>query len=181
VNAPTNNKPSNTCKNICTGIGNVQIDDHAGDFLRRSRPGALDMIRPRAIGWLTVLMLFTCSTLTGCVRRSLTISTEPPGALVFLNDQEIGHSKVSTDFLWYGDYDVTIRKKGYATLATHWNIEPPWYQIIPLDFFAEVLWPGHLHDQHVRHFKLEPATTPTQEELINRAAEARKRAFDPRR
>ncbi len=139
------------------------------------------MMRPRVIPSLFLLIVFVGSTLTGCVRRSLTISTEPPGALVFLNDQEIGHSTVTTDFLWYGDYDVIIRKKGYATLATHWNIEPPWYQIIPLDFFAEVLCPGHLHDQHTKHFELEPAATPTQEELIKRAAEARKRAFDPRR
>ena len=51
---------------------------------------------------------------TGCVRRTIRITTEPPNALVFLNDQEIGRSEVATDFLWYGDYDVIIRKKGYA-------------------------------------------------------------------
>jgi hypothetical protein len=117
----------------------------------------------------------------GCVRRTLTITTEPPAALVFLNQQEIGRSAVTVDFLWYGDYDVTIRQKGYRTLQTNWNIEAPWYQVMPLDFFAEVLWPGQIHDTHSRHFVLEPEEQPTTEELVERAIEARDRALDPRR
>jgi hypothetical protein len=87
---------------------------------------------------------------------------------------------VTTDFLWYGDYDVIIRKEGYKTLKTHWNIEPPWYQVVPIDFFAEVLWPGKIHDQRSRHFTLEVDTPPTKEELIERALETRDRALDPR-
>ena len=117
----------------------------------------------------------------GCVRRTLSISTEPPGALVFLNDQEVGRSTVTTDFLWYGDYDVIIRKKGYQTLQTHWEIKPPWYQRIPIDFFAEVLWPGRIHDRHERNFVLETAVPPTQEELISRAVETQKRALERRK
>lgn len=120
-------------------------------------------------------------TATSCVRRTLSITTEPPQALIFLNDQEVGRSKVSTDFLWYGDYDVVVRKEGYKTLHTHWDIKPPWYQIIPVDFFAEVLWPGHFHDQHEHHFVLEPLTRPSTEELIGRAMETRMQALNPRK
>ncbi len=116
----------------------------------------------------------------GCVRRTLTITTEPPNALVYLNDQEVGRSAVTTDFIWYGDYDVLIRKKGYDTLKTHWDIKPPWYQVVPIDFFAEVLWPGHLHDQHDRHFVLNVAELPDRDELIGRALETRRRALDTR-
>ena len=114
----------------------------------------------------------------GCVRRTIRITTEPPNALVFLNDQEIGRSEVSTDFLWYGDYDVIIRKEGHETLHTNWEIKPPWYQIIPLDFFAEVLWPGQIHDVRERHFVLQPQELPTTEELIERAEETRSRALN---
>ncbi len=117
----------------------------------------------------------------GCVRRTITISTEPPQALVFLNDQEIGRSTVTTDFLWYGDYDVIIRKEGYETLKTHWNVKAPWYQLIPLDFFSEVLWPGRIHDPHSRHFVLKSAELPTQEELISRAMKTRRRALEARK
>jgi len=132
-------------------------------------------------GVLKVFMVATLTVPIACVRRTITITTEPPNARVFLNDQEVGRSAVTTDFLWYGDYGVTIRKEGYETLQTNWIITPPWYQHFPLDTFSEVLWPGHLHDTHSRHFVLEPAKIPTQEELIGRAVETRDRALDARK
>jgi hypothetical protein len=120
-------------------------------------------------------------TAPACVRRTITITTEPPNALVFLNDQEIGRSKVSTDFLWYGDYDVVIRKEGYETLQTGWEVKAPWYQVVPVDFFAEVLWPGQLHDVHSRHFVLDPQVLPTSQELVERALQTRQQALDRRK
>ena len=52
----------------------------------------------------TMLCLLVCGfSATACVRRTMIITTEPPQALVFLNDQEVGRSEVTTDFLWYGD------------------------------------------------------------------------------
>ena len=131
-----------------------------------------------AVGLTSITIV---SVLPGCVRRTLTITTDPPSALVFLNDEEIGRSAVSTDFLWYGNYDVVIRKKGFKTVQTNWPVKPPWYQIVPVDFFAEVLWPGHLHDAHSRHFVLEPAVFPTREELLERAAQLRERSSDATR
>lgn len=131
--------------------------------------------------FLFVAGLMVFISVTGCVRRTLTITTEPPNALIFLNDQEIGRSKVSIDFLWYGDYDVVIRKEGFKTLNTHWEINPPWFQLIPIDFFTEVLWPGHFHDQHSNHFVLEPMSRPSTEELIGRAMETRMQALDPKK
>lgn len=130
---------------------------------------------------LLVLGLAVVVALSGCVRRTITITTEPPQALVFLNGQEVGRSTLTTDFIWYGDYDVIIRQEEYKTLKTHWDIKAPWYQAVPIDFFAEVLWPGQLHDKHSRHFVLEPAEIPTQEELISRAMETRKRAVELRK
>jgi len=112
----------------------------------------------------------------GCVRRTMKITTEPPNALVYLNDQEVGRSEVSVDFLWYGDYDVVIRKEGFETLKTHWHVKAPWYQIIPFDFFAEVLWPGKIHDVQTKHFELEPQSLPTPEDLTERATELRTEA-----
>lgn len=113
---------------------------------------------------------------SGCVRRTVTITTDPPNARVFLNDQEIGTSTVTTDFLWYGDYDVVVRKEGYETLQTHWPIKAPWYQWPVFDFFTDVLWPATIVDSRSRHFVLEPATQPTAEEVIGRAEEMRVRA-----
>ncbi len=114
----------------------------------------------------------------GCVRRSITITTEPKGALVYLNDQEIGQSDVTTDFIWYGDYDVVIRKEGFETLKTHTQVPAPWYQLIPVDFFAEVLWPGFIHDHHDRHFVLAPDKKITSDQLIDQANLIRRRAIE---
>jgi len=111
----------------------------------------------------------------------MTITTEPPNARVFLNDEEVGRSEVTTDFLWYGDYRVTLRKQGYQTVDTDWKIEPPWYEIIPLDFVAEVLWPGRLHDEHQRHFTMAEATIPKTEDVLSRAEELRRRALDAKK
>jgi len=133
---------------------------------------------PRAI---VLLIVGAVVSSTACVRRTITITTEPPNARVFLNDQEVGRSAVTTDFLWYGDYGVTIRKEGYETLQTNWVIKRPWYQYMPLDFFSEVLWPGQLHDTHSQHYVLAPEKIPTQEELIGRAVETRDRALDARK
>jgi hypothetical protein len=128
----------------------------------------------------TAALLLVFALPLGCVRRTLKITTEPPGALVHLNDQEIGRSPTEVDFTWYGDYDVVVRKEGYETLCTSWNVKAPWYQVIPMDFFAEVLWPGKVHDVHEGHFELTAAEAPTSEELADRAVEFRERAMDTR-
>ena len=139
------------------------------------------MNRTRFVLLSITIVLAVSASLSGCVRRTVTITTEPPNALVFLNDQEIGRSELTTDFLWYGDYDVVIRKEGYETLKTHWEIKPPWYQHIPFDFFAEVLWPGHVRDAHARHFVLGEQVIPTEEELIERAEQTRELALEARK
>lgn len=122
------------------------------------------------------LTVAACTT-AGCVRRTLTINTEPSGALVFLNDEEIGRTPVTTDFTWYGDYDLIIRHEGYETLGTHVNVRSPWYQRPPIDFVAEVLWPGHILDAHSYDFVLSRADPPDREELIERAQSLRTRAL----
>lgn len=130
-------------------------------------------IGPRA----TLLCTVTIMTLAGgCVRRTLTIDTDPQGAIVTLNDIEVGATPVSRDFTWYGDYDVVLRKEGFQTLHTHADVKAPWYQWPPFDFVADVLWPGQIHDQRNYKFKLEPRTTPTHDEMVSRALELRERA-----
>ena len=139
------------------------------------------MNRIRRLVLTTAVLFLMVAATVGCVRRTIRITTEPPNALVFLNDREVGRSELETDFLFYGDYDVIIRKEGYRTLKTNWEVKSPWYQLIPIDFFAEVLWPGHIHDVHTRHFVLDEQELPTTEELLERAAEARERAYDRRK
>jgi hypothetical protein len=123
------------------------------------------------------LVTLTIFGISGCVRRTITINTEPTGAIVHLNDEEIGPTPVSRDFTWYGDYDVIIRKPGFQTLFTHVETPRPWYQVPPIDFFADCLWPGHIHDQHEAFFELTPKGEISPETVISNAEEARRRTL----
>ena len=75
----------------------------------------------------------------GCVRRALTIESDPPGALVFLNDQEIGQTPVTAPFTWYGTYDVRLEKEGYRTLQTEQELQQPWWEYPGPDLLAEAI------------------------------------------
>ena len=112
--------------------------------------------------------------LTGCVERKLTINTKPQGALVVLNDEEIGESPVTTNFNWYGDYCIRINKKGYETLKTHQKLNAPWYDHFPFDFFTQVVYPGRIVDSYEWQFELSPRQEVNVEELIKQAREMQK-------
>jgi hypothetical protein len=101
-------------------------------------------------------LLAACGCLTtGCVRRTITISTEPPGAMVWLNDREIGRSPVDVDFDYYGTYDVRLEQEGYEPRMTSGAAEAPWWDTVGLDLVAEVL-PFRLHSRVEWHYDLEP-------------------------
>ena len=112
--------------------------------------------------------------LGGCVERRLTINTEPQGALVLLNDEEIGESPVTVSFQWYGDYWVRISKEGYETLNTHRDLKGPWYDGFPFDFFAQIVNPNRIVDSYEWTFELSPKQQISREELIRNAREMEK-------
>lgn len=89
----------------------------------------------------------------GCVQREISVSTSPPGAVVYLNDREIGRTPFKRQFLWYGTYDVVVRKDGYQTIKTARNVFPPVWQWPPLDAITDFL---PLKDEHPLQFDLTP-------------------------
>jgi hypothetical protein len=101
---------------------------------------------------LTSSLLLVCG---GCVERTLDVRSDPSGALVYLNDQEIGRTPLSKHFLWYGTYDVQVRKDGYETLKTKSPVIAPWWQWIPFDFVAELV-PVKFRDPHTVSYSLKP-------------------------
>jgi hypothetical protein len=109
------------------------------------------------------------SLLNGCVERRLTINTEPVGALVSLNDEEIGISPVTVEFNWYGDYKIRASKQGYEILETHQKLDPPLHDQFPFDLFAEILWPDTIVNEYEWTFELAPYNPPQREELIQAA------------
>jgi hypothetical protein len=123
-------------------------------------------------GNLLVFLAGVCAAmaaLSGCVERTLTINTRPPGATVLLNDQQIGTSPVTVPFNWYGDYWVRISLDGYETLNTHRKLNAPLHDHMPLDFFVQVLYPGRIVDSYEWSFDLAPKEYPTRDQLIEHA------------
>ena len=116
-----------------------------------------------------VICLVAAVVLAGCVERQLTINTAPQGALVMLNDEEIGESPVTVSFNWYGDYNVRLTKQGYQTLNTHRKLKGPWYDRFPFDFFAQILNPGRIVDSYDWTFELDELKAPDREQLIEDA------------
>ena len=119
-----------------------------------------------------ILVIFIAlTTFAGCVERELTINTKPPGAIVALNDEEIGESPVTVNFNWYGDYCVRISKEGYETLNTHRQLKGPWYDHFPFDFFAQIVNPSRTVDSYEWTFELSPKRQISHDELIQNAEE----------
>ena len=113
--------------------------------------------------------------LGGCgVERTLTVRSDPPGALVYLNGEEAGRTPMRKSFLWYGTYDVQLRKEGHVTRSEATRVWAPWWQIPPIDLLAELV-PLPLQDNHTVTYRLRP--TPEQEvdthRVIQRAVEMR--------
>lgn len=118
----------------------------------------------RIIGFVILTALFFC---VGCVERKLTILTEPSGAMVTLNDEQIGTSPVTVGFEWYGDFAVRITKPGYQTLNTHQNLKRPLKDRFPIDLLADMFTTKI--DSYTWNFTLEPNQPVKKSELIKEA------------
>lgn len=126
---------------------------------------------------LSLLLLVLSFGMGGCVERYISIASEPSGAIVWLNDEEVGATPITVAFTWYGDYDVVLRKDGYQTLKTSHKAEAPVYQWIGLDFVSECLLPMTFVDEHDWQFTLNPKVQPESAELIQRAQSLRTEAM----
>jgi hypothetical protein len=128
------------------------------------------------IGFVSLLSLCAfCAS--GCVEREILIRSDPADARVLLDGEGMGRTPIGIPFVHYGTREVTLKKPGYKTVTTFEKIRAPWYEVFPIDFFAEVLWPGTLRDEHIFAYTLEPEKGPVDsDKLLERARSARKEA-----
>jgi hypothetical protein len=124
---------------------------------------------------LATLLIAACAG-GGCVQRTLQIESSPPGALVYLNGEEVGRTPMRKNFVWYGTYDVQLRKEGYHTLSRKTKVWAPWWQWPPIDLVAELL-PLPLEDNHYARYRLKPVTEheADPQQVLSRAKEIRQR------
>jgi hypothetical protein len=112
----------------------------------------------------------------GCVHRRMTIRSNPPGAVVYVDNQEIGTTPVSTDFLYYGTREIRLVKDGYETLTVMQPVPMPWYQYPPLDFFSDNFTPGEIRDQRTFTYNLVPQMVVPTDVLLGRGEQLRAQA-----
>ena len=74
---------------------------------------------------------------SGCVERRMIIRTNPPGALAYVDDNEVGLTPVAISPIYYGNRKIRLVKDGCETQEFIQSVPPPWYEIPPLDFFSE--------------------------------------------
>ena len=74
-----------------------------------------------------LLLLFACASMLGCVKRTISITSDPGGALVWVNDREVGRTPLEIEFLYYGEYDVRVERDGQEPImTTRWANAPSW-------------------------------------------------------
>ena len=115
-----------------------------------------------AIAILVVLIL----TQAGCIRKRMTVRTNPPGAMAYIDKQPIGLTPVSTSFTYYATRNIEVVRDGYKTERFLRKIHPPWYAIPPLDFFSETLWPFENRDERIIDVQLTAEPDVPREALI---------------
>jgi hypothetical protein len=111
---------------------------------------------------------------SGCVERRVVIRTNPPGALAYVDDNEVGITPVAISPIYYGNRKIRLVKDGYETLTVLQAMPPPWYEIPPLDFFSENVVPGKLRDMRTFDYQLQPQGVVPKEELLARAENLRR-------
>ena len=144
------------------------------------RPPRLpQFVRPLA----AAAALAFAAILPGCLERTIKVTSEPPGALVWLNDVEVGRTPLETDFTFYGEYAVRVRKEGYEPIMTTRLAKMPGYEWPVVDLASEA-WPQKITTEFTWHFDLVPAAERTdpeaaREAILQRAAETRDRLNTP--
>lgn len=136
--------------------------------------------------WFGSLLVLALAT--GCVERKLIIKPDPADALVFVDGAEIAsvQSRAIYRYEHYGIHEVVVRKPSYAVEQRTVTLDPPWYQVFPIDFFFDVLWPATIEDTRVVEVKLEKrgdleGQTRPGRAVMERARETEREAEEPRK
>jgi hypothetical protein len=114
-----------------------------------------------------------CALLGGCVERRFVITSDPPNAVVFVNNVPVGASPADKQFVYYGSYKFTIVHEGYETIDVLQPVKAPWYEFGPLEFVSENLIPWTIRDVRRLHFKMQPAVLVPPEPILERGTQVR--------
>lgn len=129
------------------------------------------MCRPIFI--IAVLVLLSQA---GCVHRRVTINSNPAGALVRIDGEDIGYTPASFDYTWHGTREVQLVKDGYETQTQLIDINAPWYQKFPLDFVSDNFLGTHKRDHRRFDLQMRPKQPDVSSDVIERGRSLRSEA-----
>lgn len=121
-------------------------------------------------------MFFLAALTTGCVQRTIKIDSTPQGALVHLNDEEVGRTPVSVPYRFYGVYDIRLELDGYEPLWTKEEAKAPWWEAPGPDLVAEAITDANVVQDW--HFDLKPKGVVDDTAVVKRAEELRAQIND---
>ena len=104
---------------------------------------------------LIALLLTAAVALTGCIRRTATITSDPPGAKVWVNSNYRGETPVEIPYNWNGYYDFRLEKPGYEALSARERFSAAPQNIMPFDLVSGSL-PFRTEECQWRHYTLKP-------------------------
>jgi hypothetical protein len=118
-------------------------------------------VRRSKIGRVKRAALLSLLLALGCVERKLVIKPDPEDALVFVDGNEIAlvGSEAVYRYEHYGIHRVLARKPGYEVKEQLVTLDPPWWQLFPIDLVSDVLWPGKIEDRREVELDLRPCET----------------------
>jgi hypothetical protein len=110
----------------------------------------------------TGLLVVLAAGLPACVERKILVRSEPPGGVVLLDNKVVGVTPITLPFTFYGARKVEVRwdpflppeVPPFERAEETRYLDPPWYQLFPLDFVFEHLWPFTITDERPFDFRL---------------------------
>ncbi len=106
--------------------------------------------------WLGSGGLVWTMTCAGCIERAIHITSEPVGAMVWVNDVEVGRTPVEVEYEWEGAYDVRVMLEGYEAVWEKRNVKGELHDVPGLDLIATVA-PTRFRSETRWHFELRRA------------------------
>ncbi|HVX15160.1 MAG TPA: PEGA domain-containing protein [Pirellulales bacterium] len=143
----------------------------SGPALRQPKPPFRRLSPVQRVALYAACCVMLCAA--GCVQRRITIRTNPPGALVYIDKHEIGRTPCSVEYIYYGTREIRLIKDGFETLTVTQFIPPPFYEIPPFDFVSENVVPYELRDERTFNYQLVPTRVVPTNQLLGRAENLR--------
>jgi len=127
---------------------------------------------------LTLSPLLLPMLLTGCVERKFIVQSDPPGAVVLVNNVPLNtYTPADGSWVYPGCYNFSLIKDNFERLEVRQPFPAKWYDYPPLDFVAENLIPWTIEDKRCfGPYPLKPLLMPTAEEVVGRGEAMRQRA-----